>query len=137
MPPEGKTLVVTPSRCTSCRTCELACAFRHADGGDLGVARIKAFLVGDTRNQILTCFQCDQAARVAVCPVAALTRDPVADAIAVDEDRCIGCALCTVACPFGHIVIDKRAGVAVKCDLCGGREPACAAFCPTKTLEYM
>ena len=26
----GKTLIITPSRCIACRTCELACSFVHA-----------------------------------------------------------------------------------------------------------
>ena len=131
-----KTLTITPHRCTSCKTCELACAMSHADAYGRGIARIRAFMYEDDRNQILTCFQCDEAACVKVCPVEALVRNEETDAIDVHASRCIGCGLCVHACPFGHIVLDPRKGVATKCDLCGGKEPACAAFCPTKTLEY-
>ncbi|MBU0640977.1 MAG: 4Fe-4S dicluster domain-containing protein [Planctomycetes bacterium] len=130
-----KILTITPSRCTACRTCELACVFKHATAGRLGIARIRAFMFGEGLNQIVTCFQCDEAACVKVCPVQALTRNDVTGAIEVSEERCIGCGLCAIACPFGHMEHDGQGGVAVKCDLCGG-EPACAAFCPTKTLEY-
>jgi len=130
-----KTLIITPSRCTACRTCELACSFKHAGKDGLGIARIRAFMFGEGKNQILTCFQCDEAACVKVCPVEALSRNESTGAIVVDENRCIGCGLCSLACPFGHIEHDSRKGIAVKCDLCGG-EPACAAFCPTRTLEY-
>lgn len=131
-----KTLVITPDRCIACRTCEMACSFRHAGYGVLGISRIRAFMFGEGKNQILTCFQCDDAACVKVCPVEALRRNETTDAIEVDEDRCIGCGLCAIACPFGHMAYDRAKHVAVKCDLCGG-EPACAAFCPTKTLEYI
>ena len=131
-----KTLTITPSRCTACRTCELACSFKHAARGGPGIARIRAFMFGEGKNQIITCFQCDDAACVKVCPVEALTRNAITAAIEVNEQRCIGCGLCSIACPFGHIAHELNTGIAVKCDLCRDDEPACATFCPTKTLEY-
>ena len=130
-----KTLVITPSRCTACRTCELACSFKHMLKGELGIPRIRAFMCGEGKNQVITCFQCDEAACVKVCPVNALSRNESTGAIVVDADRCIGCGLCSIACPFGHVSHDRMGGIALKCDLCGG-QPACAAFCPTHTLEY-
>lgn len=43
--------------------------------------------------------------------------------------------MCTLACPFGNIVVSSREKVAVKCELCGG-EPECVAFCVTGALEF-
>ena len=128
-------LTITPSRCTACRTCELACSFKHARQNGPGISRIRPFMFGEGRNQVVTCFQCDQAACVKVCPVEALSRNEATGAVEVSPNRCIGCGLCSVACPFGHMSHDPDSGIALKCDLCGG-EPACAAFCPTRTLEY-
>lgn len=130
-----KTLIITPSRCTACRTCELACSFKHLGPHGLGISRIRAFMFGEGLNQVITCFQCDDAACAKVCPVEALTRNELTGAIDVNEDRCIGCGLCSIACPFGHMNQDGDNNIAVKCDLCRGT-PACAAFCPTGTLEY-
>jgi Fe-S-cluster-containing hydrogenase component 2 len=130
-----KTLTITPTRCTACRTCELACSFKHAVAGRPGISRIRAFMFGEGQNQIVTCFQCDTAACVKVCPVEALVRNEATGAVEVIESRCIGCGLCSIACPFGHVSHDGEQHIAVKCDLCHG-EPACAAFCPTRTLEY-
>jgi len=130
-----KVLTITPSRCTACRTCELACSFKHSRNGTPGIARIRAFMFGEGRNQVVTCFQCDEAACVKVCPVSALSRNEQTGAIEVNELRCIGCGLCAVACPFGHMNQDRVNHLAIKCDLCGG-EPACAAFCPTRALEF-
>jgi carbon-monoxide dehydrogenase iron sulfur subunit len=132
-----KTLIITPSRCTACRTCELACSFKHAGKRGIGISRIRAFMYGEGKNQIITCFQCDEAACVKVCPVEALRRNESSDAIEVDEDRCIGCGLCSIACPFGHMTHDSARGIAIKCDLCGEDDPACATFCPTGTLQYI
>ena len=130
-----KTFTVTLSRCTACRTCELACSFKHSTAGGLGIARIRAYMFGEGKNQVITCFQCDDAACVKVCPVSALSRNEATGAIEVNEQRCIGCGLCSIACPFGHMAHQPVTGLAIKCDLCKG-EPACAAFCPTRTLEY-
>ncbi|MCU0726353.1 MAG: 4Fe-4S dicluster domain-containing protein [Planctomycetes bacterium] len=132
----GKRLIVTPDRCTSCRTCELACSFRHGAPNRPAVPRLRTFdFGGPPKNVILTCFQCDDAACVRVCPVTALVRSGETGAIVVLERRCIGCGSCAVACPFGQIEMDPVKLLARKCDLCGG-DPACAAFCPTKALEY-
>ena len=130
-----KTLIITPSRCTACRTCELACSFKHPVGSGPGMSRIRAFMKSEGKNMVLTCFKCDDAACVKVCPVEALVRNQETAAIDVDEERCIRCGACAAACPFGHMEADKSTHLAVKCDLCKG-EPACAAFCPTRTLEY-
>ena len=130
-----KTLIITPSRCTACRTCELACSFKHADKSGPGISRIKAYMKEEPKNMILTCFQCDDAACVKVCPVDALVRIEETAAIKVLEDRCIRCGACVAACPFGHMEFGRLSRVAIKCDLCDGA-PACAAFCPTKCLEY-
>ena len=132
-----RVLTITPSRCISCRTCELACSFKHAGMSGLGISRIRTFMFGEGKNQILTCFQCDEAACVKVCPTEALSRNESTGAIEVNEARCIGCGLCSIACPFGHMSHDGVNRIAVKCDLCRADEPACAAFCPTHTLEYI
>lgn len=130
-----KTLVITPSRCTACRTCELACSFKHQSVHGPGLSRIRAFMKTEGKNMILTCFQCDDAACVRACPVEALSRNDETGAIEVLEDRCIRCGACSGACPFGHMDQERNGCLAVKCDLCKG-DPACATFCPTRTLEY-
>jgi len=48
---------------------------------------------------------------------------------------CVGCKLCTIACPYGTVFYDPDTRKAFKCDLCGGA-PACASACPTAAIEY-
>jgi len=62
--------------------------------------------------------------------------DPALGRVAWDEGKCIGCRMCTLACPFGAVVYETANRRIVKCDLCDGN-PECAAFCPTRALEYV
>ena len=130
-----KTLVVTPAKCTGCRTCEVACTFAHSSAGRLGHSRIKVHAVGPERFVQVTCMQCVKAACVKVCPTEALVRNPATRAVDLIEERCIGCGLCQAACPFGHMYFSPETRRPVKCDLCLGR-PACAMFCPSGALEW-
>jgi Fe-S-cluster-containing hydrogenase component 2 len=67
---------------------------------------------------------------------------PVAISIAptgakvVSWERCTGCKLCTIACPYGTIFLDLDAHKAFKCNYCGG-DPACARACPTAAIEWI
>jgi len=93
------------------------------------------------------CKHCTHAACLDVCPTGALFRTEFGTVV-VQDDICNGCGYCVPACPFG--VIDRRVGekgvtknegVAQKCTLCydrigDGLEPACAAACPTQSIQY-
>ena len=130
-------LLVTPSRCTGCRTCEIACAFSHPVDGEPGRSTIRALPAGKPETGTpVVCLQCDSAACVAVCPARALWRDMKTGAVIVKRDRCISCHTCVYACPFGNISVEHGSARITKCDLCGGN-PRCAQFCPTRTLEYV
>ncbi|MCK9462126.1 MAG: 4Fe-4S dicluster domain-containing protein [Proteobacteria bacterium] len=126
--------VIIPRNCTGCRTCELACAMVKGRNGALGQSRIRIFPIGEASYVQMNCLQCAEAACAKVCPTQALVRNEVTRAVELDAGRCIGCALCEAACPFGHIQFDRASGKPLKCDLCGGA-PACAKFCPHRALE--
>jgi len=98
--------------------------------------------VTDVRFVPRLCMQCEASPCTGVCPVGATYRTPDG-VILVDEDRCIGCGYCVVACPYGARYIvpagDRTprgvAGVADKCTFCyhritTGRRPACVEACP-------
>jgi len=122
-----KTLTVNPDLCTSCRMCELACSAKHS--GEFRPSRAHvhvAVFVDDAVYIPMVCMQCADAPCMRVCPSGALARDPETNAVVVHEERCIGCRLCVMACPFGAIRYWN--GLARKCDLCGG-DPECVRVC--------
>ena len=110
-----KQLIVTPERCTGCRTCELACAFAHGESFHLAKPRVAHVHFPDDRHITMLCLQCEDPACARVCPVEAIVRNEATGAMEILEERCIRCGTCLAACPFGNISVDPRF-----CDLEGG-----------------
>ncbi|MCA9038212.1 MAG: 4Fe-4S dicluster domain-containing protein [Planctomycetaceae bacterium] len=80
------------------------------------------------------CNHCEDAPCNQVCPVHASITSPEGVEL-VDPDRCIGCAYCVQACPYGVRFINPDTGNADKCTWCYHRitkdeKPACVEACP-------
>lgn len=131
-----KVLITSPEKCTGCGTCELACSLSHEGECRPSVARVNVFRFADGNNIPMMCFQCEDAACIAVCKPKALFRNEETGIVDINEEKCIGCRMCVMACPFGNIAFVRPYKAAKKCDQCGG-EPKCAEFCPTKAIEYV
>jgi len=67
--------------------------------------------------------------------------------VLVNPDTCIGCKLCSWACPYGAREYDESHGVMKKCTLCvdriynkhlepEDRQPACVRACPAGARHY-
>ena len=131
-----KFLFVSPKLCIGCRTCELACSFRHSKKqGEPGITRVHTYTYSDDLSLVTLCQQCDDAACVKVCPTNALYLNEKTGVVDYDAEKCVKCGMCSIACPFGNISYEPETKLVQKCDLCQGN-PACAMFCPTKALEY-
>jgi Fe-S-cluster-containing dehydrogenase component len=80
------------------------------------------------------CNHCEDAPCNQVCPVHASFTSPEGMEL-VDTERCIGCAYCVQACPYGARFINSETGTADKCTWCyhrvtKGEQPACVESCP-------
>ena len=134
---QRKILLIDVDKCTGCRICELACSWVHE--GVFNPLKSRISVISSRRDGIdipMVCQQCDTPLCQDVCPTAAISRDEETGAIIVDENKCIGCRMCLIACPFGGLSFDTEKHVAIKCDLCGG-DPACVKYCPVKAIEYI
>ncbi len=85
------------------------------------------------------CRHCAEAECVEACKNGTLTRNEKTGKIELDQDKCLGCWMCVMACPYGVIsqFTKNERAVANKCDLCPGREvPACVTVCPNRALVF-
>ena len=131
----NKILVIDYEKCTGCRNCEMACSVFHVQASNpaKSAVRVVKWARGGV-NVPVVCQQCEDPACANICPVQAVSRDAETDAVVVDHDLCVGCRMCTVACPFGAVL--HMEDKVVKCDLCDG-DPQCVKFCETEALEYV
>ncbi len=94
-----------------------------------------------------SCLHCETPACVTVCPTGASYKRAEDGIVLVDEDKCIGCKLCSWACPYGAREYSEAEGVMKKCTLCvdriyntqlpeADRQPACVQACPTKARHF-
>ncbi len=127
---------VSVQRCIACGKCELACAFAHGSEGKPAKTRINIHRRGPELGVPVVCFQCHDAACVAVCPTQALVKNESTGAVDMIRERCVKCRMCVAACPFGNMLWDETYGCVQKCDLCEG-EPRCVPFCPTGAIAYL
>lgn len=148
-------LVIDQESCVRCGHCAWSCASAHADGVARIVRRGDKVVTGadETAATLLlpnSCQHCENPACMLDCPTGAIGRDPRGD-VFIRESICIGCGNCAKGCPWDNIQMAPRAPhgdadargeqplsatVAVKCDVCEGRDegPACVAACPVEAI---
>jgi Fe-S-cluster-containing hydrogenase component 2 len=131
-----KLLIIDIPKCTGCKTCEMACSLTQTGVCNPASSRRRTISFDeDILDVPMQCQQCDEPACMNICPTKAIFRDAETNAKIINHDKCIGCRMCMIACPFGAVSVDPLTKKVVKCDLCVG-DPACAKFCPTGAIEY-
>jgi len=132
-----KSLYIDANKCTGCLQCEMACSYENYGIFNTAKSRIKIFdFEHEGRKVPYTCTQCAEAWCLNACPVDAISVDAATGAKVINESTCVGCKVCTIACPFGTVNYVAETGKVQKCDLCGG-DPACATACPTGAITYV
>ncbi len=144
-----KRIVIHEDYCIACRLCEIHCLVAHSKSKKILKAFKEEFTMKDVTPRIifeqegyssfgLPCRHCDDALCLESCMTGALYRDKTTGAILLDENRCVGCNMCIMSCPFGVIRRSKsKKKIASKCDLCittGATIPVCVANCPNEAL---
>lgn len=143
-----KRILIDKELCQGCRNCQLACMAEHAaDKSVLSLNledpanRARNFIeAGPNRQPVpILCRHCDEPACVTACMSGALTKNSDTGTVDHDPEKCAGCWMCVMSCPFGIIRPDSPKGqVAIKCDFCSGRPfPRCVEACPTGALTLI
>ena len=167
--PGGKKLglVIDLDTCVGCHACAVICKEWNtgghsapltdrdpytADATGVWFNRIHSFEAGEgaasrTVHFPKSCLHCEKPACVEVCPTGASYKRVEDGIVLVNADTCIGCKLCSWACPYGAREFDDDDGVMKKCTLCidriynehlpeGERVPACVATCPVSARHF-
>jgi Fe-S-cluster-containing dehydrogenase component len=169
-------LVIDLDICVGCHACAVNCkewnsgghsapmtdwnpysGTESQDGEDAGAwgvwfNRVHTFEVGEgaesnTVHFPRSCLHCEEPACVTVCPTGASYKREEDGIVLVNPDTCIGCKLCSWACPYGAREYDHTDGVMKKCTLCVDkiynenleeidRVPACVSTCPVSARHF-
>jgi anaerobic dimethyl sulfoxide reductase subunit B (iron-sulfur subunit) len=144
---------IDTSSCTGCKACQIACKDKNnvsvgilwrrvveVNGGkwfqrgDAWLTNVFAYFVSSA------CMHCEEPICVEVCPTAALfQRDD--GIVLIEEERCIGCRYCEMACPYKAPQFDSDLKVMTKCNFCydlleQNLPPACVAACQMRVLHF-
>jgi len=141
-----KKVYIKEDVCIGCGLCEVYCLLKHSQSKDLIKAYKREIPRPFSRVRVdesgivslsVRCQHCEDAPCIRACLTGALSRDPATSLVNVDEERCIGCGTCSLACPLGVPKLDTERKIMVKCDLCQDEEiPVCVANCPNEALLY-
>jgi dimethyl sulfoxide reductase iron-sulfur subunit len=165
-------MAIDLKRCIGCHACSVACKMANNLPNKIWWNRI--LTIGgeamDTptgnypNNQMqflpVNCQHCDNPACAKACPVGATYKREEDGIVIQDYDKCIGCRMCMVACPYNarsfnwskpeyyvdHSVGDGDApvhqyNVVEKCTFCVNRlarggKPACMELCPGRARYW-
>ena len=149
-----KKVIVHHQKCIGCMQCMAACATAHSISKTLFAAALESPL---PRSRIYIgvglynegfpnrCRHCDPAPCMTACLSGAILRDEESESVLINPDKCINCASCAMACPFGVIRFYEdqflKKTIAIKCDNClerqnQGKPPACVEACKTNALTF-
>lgn len=161
-------MVIDLARCIGCNACTVACQIENGSPPGVYFTRVYTEEKGtypdvETTFVPALCNHCEDAPCIPVCPTGATyKRDD--GIVLVDQDKCIGCRYCMMACPYGNRFFLRKGilesgyhgertafedakwdafteGTVAKCTFCAhrvdeGLQPACVVTCPTDARVF-
>ena len=132
-----KILVHDPSKCTGCCQCMIACSYKHFKVFDLNQALLYVNEDPTQPGRFINahCSHCIHPMCMAACPKDAIYRDEKG-IVRISPLKCVGCGICSYACPISIPRKHPRLNIYVKCDLCDG-DPMCVKMCSAEALKLL
>lgn len=138
-----KRIFVKEEWCLGCHLCEYNCAFANGNEQDIILAckgktihpRIR-IEDGDGVHFAVNCRECENPLCMLSCISGAITKN--GDLVQIDENKCVQCHSCIMACPYGALSISEN-HVMQKCELCVKKNidtPPCVAGCPNRAIVF-
>jgi len=141
----AKRIIPKEEHCIGCQLCEIYCAVEHSKSKNIykflkehPQPTRRVIVEGNSQTSFaLSCRHCEDAPCVKACISGAMQKDAKTGLVTNDLDKCVGCWMCLMVCPYG--AIQKGAEkIALKCDFCpDADEPVCVVSCPQEALVYV
>ena len=147
-----KMIVTDRARCSGCQRCEMMCTLKNDGKVCQNIARVRVWdnyywgsspdsgcgTLGSGKSgacefTVEHCKQCANPKCAEYCPVHAISADKETGARVVDTSVCIGCGMCSQACPWNMPRVDAESGKSTKCVSCG----RCAEQCPNGAIKFI
>jgi molybdopterin-containing oxidoreductase family iron-sulfur binding subunit len=160
-------MTIDLKRCVACQSCTIACKVENGTPPGIFWMRVLEKEEGtfpSARKVFLPlrCNHCSDPPCVPVCPTGASYQREKDNLVLIDQNKCIGCRACIVACPYQvRFITEDSKGyygegltpyeaesyqkwqprTVQKCTFCvdrleKGLDPACVQTCPTGALTY-
>ena len=133
--------VIDQSRCIGCEACVQACAECGTHRGQSLIHLERIDRATTTQTAPMVCMHCEDPTCAEVCPADAIKQNEDGIVQSSLKPRCIACANCVYACPFGIPKLVTELDQMMKCDQCYDRTsvglaPMCASVCPSQALWF-
>lgn len=134
------------TRCVNCKTCAVACHKKNNLPDGVYFRKVSGYQTGEYPNARAyfwshACNHCANPACTRACPTGAMYKDENDGTVQHNDDICIGCGSCAIACPFDAPLVIHEIGIAKKCNACIDTRgvdgvPTCVAACGMRALDF-